>query len=151
MQTNALFADWNIRVENRSVKSQELQEPANSIRFTIRSHCFFSVPHPFSGDYVRLRQNAQWKKLCVTSNDQYIVFADIINKITRSTGKVSVRCMLIMNHVSSPHTFTSFSDCTNTYGLVYQFHAIIGSAYASNQISYSGIGNLSAFIESISW
>lgn len=51
----------------------------------------FSVPHPFLGDYVRLRQNAQWKKLCVTSNDQYIVFADIINKITRSTGKVSAR------------------------------------------------------------
>lgn len=50
----------------------------------------FSVPHPFLGDYVRLRQNAQWKKLCVTSNDQYIVFADIINKITRSTGKVGV-------------------------------------------------------------
>lgn len=47
-----------------------------------------SVPHPFLGDYVRLRQNAQWKKLCISSNDQYIVFADIINKITRSTGKV---------------------------------------------------------------
>lgn len=48
-----------------------------------------SVPHPFLGDYVRLRQNAQWKKLCISSNDQYIVFADIINKITRSTGKVN--------------------------------------------------------------
>lgn len=40
---------------------------------------------------MRLRQNVQWKKLCVTSNDQYIVFADIINKITRSTGKVSAK------------------------------------------------------------
>lgn len=53
-----------------------------------RMICYFSVPHPFLGDYVRLRQNAQWKKLCISSNDQYIVFADIINKITRSTGKV---------------------------------------------------------------
>lgn len=47
-----------------------------------------SVSHPFLGDYVRLRSNVQWKKLS-TNNDQYVVFADIINKITRSSGKVS--------------------------------------------------------------
>lgn len=41
------------------------------------------------GDYVRLRHNAQWKKMCVTTNDQYVVFADIINKISRSSGKVT--------------------------------------------------------------
>lgn len=49
-----------------------------------------SVSHPFLGDYVRLRQNVQWKKISVESNDQYVVFADIINKITRSSGKVSL-------------------------------------------------------------
>ena len=48
----------------------------------------FSIGHPFLGDYVRLRQNPQWKKICTESNDQYVVFADIINKITRSGGKV---------------------------------------------------------------
>lgn len=47
-----------------------------------------SVSHPFHGDYVRLRQNVQWKKICMDTNDQYVVFADIINKITRSSGKV---------------------------------------------------------------
>lgn len=47
-----------------------------------------SVSHPFLGDYVRLRQNVQWKKICVENNDQYVVFADIINKIARSSGKV---------------------------------------------------------------
>lgn len=47
-----------------------------------------SVSHPFLGDYVRLRQNVQWKKISVESNDQYVVFADIINKIARSSGKV---------------------------------------------------------------
>lgn len=51
---------------------------------------FYSVPHSFLGDYVRLRQNIQWKKLCMSLNDQYIVFAGIVNKITRSTGKVSI-------------------------------------------------------------
>lgn len=50
---------------------------------------FDSIPHPFVGEYVRLRHNTQWKKLCISLNDQYIVFADIVNKITRSTGKVS--------------------------------------------------------------
>lgn len=48
-----------------------------------------SVSHPFHGDYVRLRQNVQWKKICMDTNDQYVVFADIINKITRSSGKVN--------------------------------------------------------------
>lgn len=48
---------------------------------------FLSVSHPFLGDYVRLRQNVQWKKICVENNDQYVVFADIINKIARSSGK----------------------------------------------------------------
>ncbi|XP_070143249.1 unconventional myosin-Ia isoform X3 [Drosophila kikkawai] len=46
-----------------------------------------SVGHPFVGDYVRLRHNQQWKKMCSETNDQYVVFADIINKIARSSGK----------------------------------------------------------------
>ncbi|KQS52394.1 unconventional myosin-Ia isoform X2 [Drosophila erecta] len=46
-----------------------------------------SVGHPFVGDYVRLRHNQQWKKICAETNDQYVVFADIINKIARSSGK----------------------------------------------------------------
>lgn len=48
----------------------------------------FSVSHPFLGDYVRLRQNVQWKKICIETSDQYVVFADIVNKIARSSGKV---------------------------------------------------------------
>lgn len=47
-----------------------------------------SVSHPFRGDYVRLRQNVKWKKTANETGDQYVVFADIINKITRSSGKV---------------------------------------------------------------
>lgn len=47
-----------------------------------------SVAHPFHGDYIRLRQNIQWKRVSCEHNDQYVVFADIINKIARSSGKV---------------------------------------------------------------
>ena len=54
----------------------------------------FSIGHPFLGDYVRLRQNPQWKKTCTETNDQYVVFADIINKITRTGGKVCPRQLL---------------------------------------------------------
>jgi myosin-1 len=63
-----------------------------------------SISHPFLGDYVRLRQNPQWKKICSETNDQYVVFADIINKITRSGGKfvpilfvISTSSMLILD------------------------------------------------------
>ncbi|XP_063230710.1 unconventional myosin-Ia isoform X2 [Bacillus rossius redtenbacheri] len=63
-----------------------------------------SVSHPFLGDYVRLRQNVQWKRVCVETNDQYVVFADIINKIARSSGKfvpilfvLSTSSMLILD------------------------------------------------------
>lgn len=48
-----------------------------------------SVAHPFRGDYIRLRQNGKWNKTATDLGDQYVVFADIINKITRSNGKVS--------------------------------------------------------------
>ena len=40
---------------------------------------------PIDPDYPK---NPQWKKICGETNDQYVVFADIINKITRSGGKV---------------------------------------------------------------
>ncbi|EEC12472.1 myosin IA, putative, partial [Ixodes scapularis] len=63
-----------------------------------------SVSHPFRGDYVRLRQNVKWKRLASETGDQYVVFADIISKITRSSGKcvqalfvVSTNAMLIMD------------------------------------------------------
>lgn len=63
-----------------------------------------SVAHPFQGDYVRLRQNSQWRKLVNETSDQYIVFADIVSKITRSSGRlvpvlfvVSTSSMMILD------------------------------------------------------
>ena len=45
-----------------------------------------SVSHPFLGDYVRLRSNSEWRR--VAKQDNSVVFADIVNKISRSGGKV---------------------------------------------------------------
>lgn len=82
------------------------------ISFVLKHHTYCSVAHPFLGDYVRLRQNVQWKKMCVATNDQYVVFADIINKVSRTSGKVNsvptshanqnmLRSFLLTNHLYS--------------------------------------------------
>ena len=70
---------------------------------------YFSICHPFLGDYVRLRQNPQWKKMCSDTNDQYVVFADIINKITRTGGKVMVHKQWLCHvHIlDSPSSFSA--------------------------------------------
>lgn len=47
-----------------------------------------SVAHPFRGDYIRLRQNVKWKRLLPTLGDVYVVFADLVSKITKRCGKV---------------------------------------------------------------
>lgn len=57
-------------------------------------HLLSRVPHPFRGDYVRLRQNVKWKKLSSDTNDQYVVFADIMPKINRASGRVSSNCSM---------------------------------------------------------
>ena len=52
----------------------------------------FSVSVRFMGDYVGLRRNPQWKDVLTKNSlhkmDRYVVFADIVNKINRSNGKV---------------------------------------------------------------
>lgn len=60
-----------------------------------------TVAHPFHGDYIRLRQNVQWKRVSCEHNDQYVVFADIINKIARSSGKVRI----VYSYGSTWYTF----------------------------------------------
>ena len=53
----------------------------------------FSVKDPFRGDYIGLRRNPLWKdvltKSCLHKLDRFVVFADILNKINRSNGKVT--------------------------------------------------------------
>jgi hypothetical protein len=78
----------------------------------------------------------QWKKICVETNDQYVVFADIINKITRSSGKVT------KNHDSTAKKklqfVTSVAVCANLVCVVDQFHVDFGPANPSNQIQGAG-------------
>ena len=68
-----------------------------------------SVAHPFQGDYVRLRQNTQWRKIVNESVDHFIVFADIVSKITRSSGRVTTPTLspaiTIFPHPTPPPPF----------------------------------------------
>ena len=53
---------------------------------------FSSVSAPFRGDYIGLRKNPLWKEVLTKNSlhkmDRFVVFADILNKINRSNGKV---------------------------------------------------------------
>ncbi|KAL5009512.1 hypothetical protein ScPMuIL_011817 [Solemya velum] len=55
-----------------------------------------SIPHPFKGDYLNLRQNSKWKKLYDSTNDNHLVFADILWKINRANGKM-VQQLFVMS------------------------------------------------------
>ena len=90
---------------DQTAKNRMREKVTASIIFKDRKASYArSVSHPFIGDYVRLRNNLQWKKISLETNDQYVVFADIINKITRSSGKfvpvlfvLSTNSMLILD------------------------------------------------------
>ena len=52
----------------------------------------FSIMMPFRGDYVALRRNPLWKDTLKRNRlhrmDKSVIYADIINKINRTNGKV---------------------------------------------------------------
>ncbi|XP_071478875.1 unconventional myosin-Ia-like [Diadema antillarum] len=54
-----------------------------------------SVPVPYKGDYVLLRNNAKYKKNYGESSDQFIVFADIMSKVNRNNGKVTQQLVVL--------------------------------------------------------
>ncbi|CRK94774.1 CLUMA_CG008268, isoform A [Clunio marinus] len=88
----SIFHRWRChkyrKIFDQTARNRMREKVTASILFKDRKASYVrSVSHPFLGDYVRLRQNVQWKKICVENNDQYVVFADIINKIARSSGK----------------------------------------------------------------
>ncbi|XP_020716294.1 unconventional myosin-Ia isoform X2 [Ceratitis capitata] len=97
----AIYHRWKCYIYRNSFdqtsRNRMREKVTASIIFKDRKASYSrSVGHPFVGDYVRLRHNQQWKKMCVETNDQYVVFADIINKITRSSGKL-VPILLVLS------------------------------------------------------
>lgn len=72
-----------------------------------------SVGVPFLGDYVGLRRNPLWKDTLKRNRlhrmDRRVVFADILNKINRSNGKVQVAARKLL----TPY-YTLYSTLTKT-------------------------------------
>ncbi|XP_035658684.1 unconventional myosin-Ib-like isoform X2 [Branchiostoma floridae] len=54
-----------------------------------------TVPRPFKGDYVQLRQNVNWRRLTETTGESEVYFSDIVYKINRSNAKDSLRLMVL--------------------------------------------------------
>ena len=58
----------------------------------------FSVRYEFHGDYVNIRRHTTWKNALRRNGlrklDRHVVFADIINKVHMSNGKVFLFCNL---------------------------------------------------------
>ncbi|GAB6030643.1 hypothetical protein CHUAL_007499 [Chamberlinius hualienensis] len=46
-----------------------------------------SVGQQFIGDYFKLRKNTKWQKISRETHDRYLVFAGVIAKVARSSGK----------------------------------------------------------------
>jgi len=54
-----------------------------------------SVPIPYKGDYLDLRQDMKWKKIHSLTNDIDLVFADLIHKVNRADGKIVQQLLVI--------------------------------------------------------
>ncbi|XP_066301041.1 unconventional myosin-Ia-like isoform X2 [Branchiostoma lanceolatum] len=54
-----------------------------------------TVPRPFKGDYVQLRQNINWRRVTDSTGESEVYFSDIVYKINRSNAKDSLRLMVL--------------------------------------------------------
>ena len=99
-----------------------------------------SVAHPFQGDYVRLRQNTQWRKLVNETPDHYIVFADIVSKITRSSGRVTSVILFSFSQIQLTNNLHILSKVgSGAVCRVDQFHDDFGPADLEYQVPRSSV------------
>ena len=99
-----------------------------------------SVAHPFQGDYVRLRQNTQWRKLVNETPDHYIVFADIVSKITRSSGRVTSVILFSFSQIQSTNNLHILSKVgSGAVCRVDQFHDDFRPADLEHQVPRSSV------------
>ncbi|ETE60079.1 Myosin-Ia [Ophiophagus hannah] len=83
-----------------------------------------SLPQPFRGEYLELKENPKYRKLQTTANDK-LVMADHVKKVNRGDGKTSSRILLLTkSHIiladlkaAQPKTAITLSDIeTDTKG-----------------------------------
>ncbi|KAI3380866.1 hypothetical protein SNEBB_002386 [Seison nebaliae] len=95
-----IFQAWRCAKYRQSldrVTKQKLLEKlmAQELFQGIKATYLNSMQHPFKGDYVRLRHNVKWKRLVNGSPDAWVLFADLVEKIHRSSGKLALQLLVI--------------------------------------------------------
>ncbi|XP_069357433.1 unconventional myosin-Ia-like [Maniola hyperantus] len=86
------------RAFDQTARNRMREKVTASVLFKDRKVTYArSVGHPFVGDYVRLRASAAWRRgLGAQAADRYVVFADVVGKVARSSGRVS-RCLAVVS------------------------------------------------------
>lgn len=82
---------------DQTARNRMREKVTASILFKDRKATYgVSVAHPFVGDYVRLRASAAWRRGLGAGTDRYVVFADVVGKVARSSGRVA-RCLAVVS------------------------------------------------------
>lgn len=86
------------RAFDQTARNRMREKVTASVLFKERKLTYArSVAHPFVGDYVRLRASAAWRRgPGAAPADRYVVFADVVGKVARSSGRVS-RCLAVLS------------------------------------------------------
>ncbi|XP_068627183.1 unconventional myosin-Ia-like [Battus philenor] len=93
---------WRCRVYrqafDQTARNRMREKVTASVLFKERKATYArSVAHPFVGDYVRLRASAAWRRGAGAAGaDRYVVFADVVGKVARSSGRVA-RCLAVLS------------------------------------------------------
>ncbi|XP_053605521.1 unconventional myosin-Ib isoform X2 [Plodia interpunctella] len=105
-RTDELLRRLHHRWRCRLYRAEFDQTARNRMREKVTASALFkdrkltyprSVAHPFVGDYVRLRASAAWRRGLVAGlADRYVVFADVVGKVVRSSGRVA-RCLCVVS------------------------------------------------------
>ncbi|XP_041968834.1 unconventional myosin-Ia-like [Aricia agestis] len=86
------------RAFDQTARNRMREKVTASVLFKERKLSYArSVAHPFVGDYVRLRASSAWRRgPGAAAADRYVVFADVVGKVARSSGRVA-RCLGVVS------------------------------------------------------
>ncbi|KAI5634436.1 unconventional myosin tail, actin- and lipid-binding domain-containing protein [Phthorimaea operculella] len=85
------------RAFDQTARNRMREKVTASVLFRDRKALYArSVAHPFVGDYVRLRASAAWRRGPGAHADRYVVFADVVRKVSR-TGARTARCLAVLS------------------------------------------------------
>lgn len=107
---------WVQSMKLHHPRSRGLDLPQNSANYN-PGFMFFSLPQPFRGEYLGLKENPKYRKLQTTANDK-LVMADYVKKVNRGDGKVGHLINLLWLPRNCSQNMPSFSHFAPVKGRV---------------------------------